>query len=239
MIRNTLLALILGAGTACLHAAPLPCITATLSSYVTTGPCSIGSIVVSGFTVLDIPSGAPEIGADNITITPIASTYTQTLEFRFLSSVTGSPFGASFEQIFTYLVSPLGTFSSAALGLTEATASGDGVVLALQTACQGAALASDGASCAGPGAIYSNAVVAIDGGTPDLLSAAFGLAPDSRALQVRNEFAIDGGGSGSATGGVVSNSFTAVPEPGATLLVGPLLAGVVLIHRRRATRRAA
>jgi hypothetical protein len=234
MPRKLILPLLsLTLGLTALQAAPIPCTTATLSAYVGAAACSIGSVVVSDFTLLPNLSGAPDIGAANITVTPTASTYTQTLEFRTSSSATGSLLGASFEQIFTFLVSPLGTFTNASISLLDSMATGDGVVVGTQLLCQGGALAADGSSCAGAGDFLSNSVLTIDGGTPDLLSASFLLAANSSPLFVRNEFVVDGGSSGTASAGALTNSFTAVPEPATVSLVGSLLVGAAFFGRRK------
>lgn len=229
-----LLSLSLGLGA--LSAAPMPCATASLTTYAAGGPCSLGNLVVSDFTLLPNASGAPQIGAAGITVTPTTSPFTQTLVFSFNSSSTGSPLGASFEQVFTYLVAPLGTFTNASVSLLNSSATGDGVVLGNQFICQGGALSADGSSCASTGTFSNNAVVAIDGGTPDLLTAAFLLANNSNSLFVRNEIAVDGGTSGTAIGGALSNSFTAVPEPATVSLVGSLLLGAAIFGRRKSNK---
>lgn len=215
-------------------AAPIPCQTSTLQSYVASGPCSVGNLVFSDFNVLANPSGASAIGAENITVTPTSGEYAQSLDFRFQTTAIGSLFGSSFEQIFTYLVSPLGIFTNASLGLSGSQATGDGVVLGNQFLCQGGTLSGDGSSCEAGGSFFNQAVVAIDPSDPDLLFATLNLDANAASLFVRNEIAVDGGQSGSASGGTLTNSFTAVPEPAGMTGVGTLLvAGLAYIRRRR------
>ena len=220
------------AGTGSAFAAPLPCQTASLQTYVATGPCSVGNLTFSNFNLLTNPSGAPEIGADSITVTPTSSAFTQSLEFGFRSSAVGSLFGSSFERIFTYLVMPMGTFTNASISLMNSSATGDGAVLGNQFICQGGALSADGSSCASTGTFFNQAVVEISPSDPTLRNASLPLNFNSNSLFVRNEIAVDGGTSGSAAGGAFTNSFTAVPEPGNLTMVGSVVLGALILRRR-------
>ncbi len=222
------------AGGLAANAAPLPCQTSTLNIYASSGPCSVGNVVFSNFNILPNSSGAPELGASNITVTPSSTATEHRLSFRFLASATGSIFGSSIEQTFTYLVSTMDIFRNASITLSGSQATGDGVVLGNQFLCQGGALSADGSSCQGSGAFFSQAVLAIDPNDPTLLISSLGLNPNSNSLFVRNEIAVDGGTSGSASGGTLTNSFTAVPEPAGMTGIGTLfVAGLAYFRRRR------
>ena len=221
------------AGGTAVYAAPLPCQTSSLQSYVASGPCSVGNLVFSSFNVIANPSGAPALGAENITVTPTSGEYTQSLDFRFQTTAIGSPFGSSFEQIFTYLVNPLGTFTNAGISLSGSQATDDGVVLSNQFLCQGGTLSGDGSSCQGAGSFFNQAVVAIDPDDPTLLMSSLSLDSNGAVLFVRNEIAVDGGQAGSASGGTLTNSFTAVPEPAGMTGVGTLLVAGLAYYRRR------
>ncbi len=119
--------------------------------------------------------------------------------------------GSVLEALFTYKISG-NPYIASSLTLTNSSESGDGVVTGVQDYCAGGVFGPDGLTgCSGT----IGTLVTLDG-VQNQDSATFGSASP---LSVTNDFIVDGGLSGSASAGTLTDRFTAVPEPISFLFV--------------------
>ena len=117
------------------QAAPL-CGADSLTNYLSLGSCSIGGATFSDFSlVTPLPTGATAVPADSVIVLPFSTT--TSVGFQFLFDVTSTSFQLN-ELLFGYFASAAG-FTDATLSMPGATASGDGVVTAIQDLCIGGA----------------------------------------------------------------------------------------------------
>jgi PEP-CTERM motif-containing protein len=187
-----------------------PCGMGSLASYVVLGTagCSIGANTLSNFVVLSGTAGATPILSADVTITPIGNSDKPGI--NAVANVTATA-GTLLETFFTYQIS--GQFYvSDSIALAGSTQSGDGAVTDVQNFCAGGTFGPDGVTgCNGsPGSLTAlNGVQNRD--STSLGPAAF--------LSVTDDFTIDGGLTGLASGGNISDQFAAVPEPATVLLV--------------------
>ena len=188
-----------------------PCVTGSLADYIALGPdgCTIGANTVANFTILIGISGADPISPADLTISPLADTFHPGLQ---TSTDTSASAGDLLEAFFRYDIFG-STYVASAITLGGSSESGDGAVSYVQNFCAGGVFALGGLSdCTGiPGDL-----VTLDG-TQNQDSAALG--PVS-FLNVTDDLVFDGGLAGSASGGLVSDRFTAVPEPSTFLFMG-------------------
>lgn len=199
------------------------CSNASLASYVALGStgCMIGNSTLSMFQVLSGVGGSTPITPASITVTPIGSPGNPGLSFQ--TNVSASA-GSILDTFFTYTISGE-SYLSSTIALSNSSFSGDGAVTQLQNVCAGGTFGSRGVGgCTGTGLAQAN----LNTGTN---AVTFAGVP---ALQVSDNFTVDGGLSGSASGGTFSDSFTTtstVPEPSTVLLVG--LGFAVVAYRKR------
>ena len=204
-----LVGLILGMPAGALAA---PCLPASLADYIGLGSsgCSIGGAQFSGFSSAAAP-GATEIDPSLIAVNPVL------LGLGFGFDVTADA-GEIFGNSIGYSVAgPSFTGRSVALDPSDVTP--DGVVTALQF---------------GPGL----PLTVIDIGSFADRNASTNFAP-ATFFDVFTEITIDGGLNGQAHLGVVTDRFTAVPEPMTALLFASGLAGVAARRRRQRANRSA
>jgi hypothetical protein len=212
------------------QAAPL-CAADSLSNYLSLGSCSIGGATFSNFSlVTPLPTGANAVPAGSVIVLPFSTT--TSVGFQFLFDVTSTSFQLN-ELLFGYLASAAG-FTDATLSMPGATASGDGVVTAIQDLCIGGAFTTG--SVGGCSATQdANIAFAIDGDQSLTETLAFASVP---LLGIVNDIAADGGLNGNARlAGGITNSFTVaspVPEPAT---VGLVCTGLAWIMRRRYRRQ--
>ncbi len=219
------------------------CPSATLSDYIAlsaSGGCSIAGSILSDFTLLPIPTGATQIPASQITVSPFVdasgpSTLDILLGFGFAPSLTADP-GALLDVVFGYNVTTPAPVQFASLHLAGASATGDASVTALENLCLGSSF-----SLACPGIITS---VFDPGLGLDDLDETVGLLVPGTLLGIVNDIGVGGGLTGSATlGGPVTNQFTtiaapaAVPEPATGFLIAIGL-GAVGVWRMRTRRQS-
>jgi hypothetical protein len=207
------------------QAEPIGCPSATLSDYIAlsaSGGCSIAGSILSDFTLLPIPTGATQIPASQVTVSPFVdmsspSTLDIFLGFGFAPSFIAGP-GALLDVVFGYNVSTPAPVQFASLHLAGASATEDASVTALENVCLGSPF-----STACPGIITS----VFDSGLGlDDVDETIGLLLPGTLLGIVNDIGVGGGLIGSAAlTGPVTNQFSttaapaAVPEPATAVLV--------------------
>ncbi len=183
------------------------CTGGSLQQYINLGStgCTIGGDTLYNFQT--VPGSANNIIPNgSVNINPSGGTYTPGISIMVNQTVADLN---SYETIFTYDISgPLYTSISATLsGAMETNI--DGGVTGLVNFCEGGSFGSDGVTgCTKP----NNGLVLVDG-VQNSQSMSF---PTVSFLNVTDDFEIDG----AASGGTLTNSFTAVPEPIGTSLAG-------------------
>lgn len=175
-----------------------PCGQGTLASYILLGAggCTIQGAVFSSFQALTPITGATLAAPENITISPIDSPgnlgFTiQMSAFALANSIR--------EARFRYQISA-GGITQSSITLSNTASSGDGAIYLIQDYCVNGTFGQDGVSgCTGlPGRQLS-----LNSG---LSQATFG---SGSLLSVTNDFTLDGGQNGSASGGTITNQFVA------------------------------
>jgi len=215
-------------------AAAAACGTTTLAAYVAlgSGGCTIGGDKLYNFQIL-AGSGVTELAGGSVTITPSGSIYAPSIAISMNQSATA---GNGIETMFTYDISgPFFEGISSVLSGSTASTVNDGVT-GIVNFCEGGIFGADGVDgCTGPsnGGLLTfkgfNQVPSIDQ-LSDMST--FSAVP---FLNVTDDFLLLSGG-GTASGGTITNSFTAVPEPISTALAGLGLAlvGVLKVRANRA-----
>lgn len=211
------------------QAAPL-CGADSLTNYLALGSCSIGGATFSNFSlVTPLPTGANAVSTNSVIVLPFSTT--TSVGFQFLFDITSTSFQLN-ELLFGYLASAAG-FTDATLSMPGATASGDGVVTAVQDLCIGGAFTTG--SVGGCAATQeANVAFAIDGDQSLSETLSFASVP---LLGIVNDIAADGGLNGNASlAGGITNSFTVasqVPEPATMSLIFTGLAWMLRSRYRR------
>ena len=209
--------------------ATIPCASGTLASYESLGStgCTVGADVFSSFTNVPGTFGATEIDPTLVFINPSGGSNNPELTFSLTSTAAAQEL---FETIFTYQLSDSALLSSS-ISLGNSSETGDGAVTDIQNLCAGGTFGPDG----------------VDGctGNPFALLTADGFQnSDSTSLgsvsaaAVTDDFTVDGGIVGTASGGQFSDSFTAqssvvpTPEPSNLLLLSVVLFALLVIFKR-------
>lgn len=206
-----------------------PCKPGTLADYEALGVtgCTIGSNLLSSFVTLAGTTGATELAESDISIQPLGGTSDPELDFSTSQTVEANQL---LETIFTYKISG-NPFTQSQIVLSKSSETGDGAVTDLQNLCSDGTFGPDGVSgCTGTPA----ALAALDGfqnsdQTP-LAALAF--------LSVTDDFTLDGGTAGGASGGWFADQFktgAAVPEPKAVSFLAVFAIALTAILRRRRT----
>lgn len=186
-----------------------PCMSGSLTSYIALGAsgCSIGGTTLSHFQDLAGASFDTEISSNAITIAPSGGTYNAGVSASVKAS---APAGTILEMMFTYTISGP-TYVSENITLSGASESGGGAVYEAQNYCENGTFGPDGVDgCTG---MFNGSLATADGFS-NIDSATFD--PPS-FLNVTEDLFIDGT-FGSASGGAITDQFTAVPEPGALMI---------------------
>jgi hypothetical protein len=215
------------AGCLTLDAYADPCAAGSLATYVTLGAtgCTIGTNTVSSFSVLTGFTGATELSPGTVSITPLGGAANPELQFTVNDSVDALP---ALETIFTYKISG-NPYTQSQIDLSNSSETGEGAVTDLQNICEDGSFGPDGVDgCPGT----SDSLLTLDGvintdSTP-LSALSF--------LSVTDDFTLDPGPAGSATGGVFTDQFTAtttVPEPKMTILLAALVLTLAATCKRR------
>jgi hypothetical protein len=204
-----------------------PCGVGTLGSYEALGAagCTIDGHTLSNFLpVMGSTTGAA-ISSSDVAISPLGGTAVTGLTFS--TSLTAQA-NAPLELTFTYQISGGGSYSASEIALSNSSETGDGGVTEIQNYCAGGLFGPDGVTgCTGT----AGSLLTLDG-VQQTDQSSFASVP---FVNVTNDFELDGGSSGSATGGTFTNQFTAgaaVPEPGSWLLAGFGICCLALLKHR-------
>ncbi len=186
-----------------------PCGQGTLASYILLGPggCSVQGTTFSSFQALSPITGATLSAPENVTITPIDAPGNPGLSIQMNAFALANSIR---EARFRYQVAAA-AITQSSITLSNTASSGDGAIYLIQDYCVNGTFGPDGVSgCTGmPGRQLS-----LNSGPSQ---AAFGSAS---LLSVTNDFTLDGGQNGSASGGTISNQFVASGQT-CTYVVGP------------------
>jgi hypothetical protein len=202
------------------------CVAGSLAAYVSLGAtgCTIGANVVSSFAVYSSGTfGATELPPSAVSIQPSGGTANPQLTFTVNEQTP--PF---LETFFTYQISG-NPYTQSQIDLSNSSETVDGAVTDIQNICEGGNFGPDGVTgCPG----VSDSLLTLDGvqntDSTTLLAPSF--------LDVTDDFTLDPGTAGSASGGVFSDQFTAsttVPEPRMTMLLGALGLALAATWKRR------
>lgn len=203
-----------------------PCGVGTFASYISlgSGGCTIDGHTLSNFQTLPGNSLASPIDAANLTVSPLGGASDPGLTFSTnLTSTANAPL----ELVFTYQIA--GAFySGSAIGLSNSSETGDGAVTEIQNYCAGGAFGPDGLSgCGG----VTGSLLTLDGIQQSDQTSFAGVS----LVNVTNDFELDGGLGGTASGGTFTNQFAAsaaTPEPATWLFVGIGIFCIALAKRR-------
>lgn len=203
-----------------------PCVAGSLASYVSLGAggCTIGTNVVSSFVVYSSGTfGATELPASAVSIQPSGGAANPQLAFTVNEQTP--PF---LETFFTYQISG-NPYTQSQIDLSNSSETVDGAVTDIQNICEDGHFGPDGVTgCPG----VSDSLLTLDG---VINTDSTGLSALS-FLSVTDDFTLDPGLAGSASGGVFTDQFTAsttVPEPKMTLLLGALGLALAATRKRR------
>jgi hypothetical protein len=170
-------------------------------------------------------TGATEIDPTLVTIDPSAGTAGPSLTFGLTESATAPTL---YESIFTYLISGP-EFTGETITLSGSMETVDGAVTDVQNNCAGGVFGPDGVTgCTGT----AGSLLTLDG-VQNMDQIGFA---NQRSIAVTDDFTIDGGTAGTASGGIFVDQFT-VPEPGTWLFTatGLALAGFRRFRRKRSS----
>jgi hypothetical protein len=188
-----------------------PCGTGSLASYIAlgSGGCAIGANTLFDFRALSGIAGATPISSGAVMLAPLGGNFDPGLSATVNTTANA---GTLLEALFTYKITG-SIYVSDSIGLTNSSVSGDGTVTGIQDFCAGGTFGPSGvAGCTGiPRSLLTLA------GVQNQDSASFGLVT---LLSVTDDFTLDGGSAGSASGGTLTNRFTAVPEPATFFVTG-------------------
>jgi PEP-CTERM motif len=199
-----------------------PCLPGSLADYIALGAggCSLGAATAADFSASVLALGAEAILPEDVTVTPIGRGF----DFGFSQAAGASEI---FDTLIRFSLNALNS-SKNILSLSGASASGDGVVVAVGDTCAGGTFAgaNPGAPCSGTAA----AAIALRDAF-GLISPDIATFPASSFFDVFVQLTIDGGLAGTAgLDGSVRTVF--VPEP-STLLVMAAGLGAALARRRK------
>jgi len=203
-----------------------PCASGSLSSYVAlgTGGCTLGGNTLFNFQILSGTAGATPIAPGDVTIAPLGGTFDPGIDVSLTQTAAS---GTLLESLFTYQIAG-NSFVGSSLTLANSSETADGAVTDIQNFCAGGAFGPDGVTgCSG----FAGSLLTLDG-LQNHDSASFS---PTGLLSITDDFTLDGGLQGSASGGSFTDRFTATPEPGTFLITGLALAmaaGLKLRFRR-------
>jgi hypothetical protein len=207
-----------------------PCVAGSLASYEALGAtgCTIGTNLVSSFTTLPGTTGGTELDPANISISTFGGSSSPQLVF----TVSESP-SVLEEALFTYKISG-NSYTQSEIDLSKASETGDGGVTDVQNLCVDGTFGPDGVTGCNGSASLSQLTLdgALNSSQTPLDALSF--------LSVTDDFTIDPGTDGTASGGVFTDTFTAgtttgttVPEPKSTVFFGVLALALAVALKRR------
>jgi len=191
------------------------------------GGCTIGNNLLASFATVPGTFGATELDPLSVSVTPSGGAANPQL---MVSVDASAQAGQLFETIFTYQISG-NPYLQSTITLSNSSETVDGAVTDIQNLCEGGSFGPDGVTgCPGT----ADVLITADGiqnsdqtalGSPTLLS-------------VTDDFTVDGGTAGTASGGTFDDQFlaqttpSAVPEPTGTLPLGAFVLFVAALWRR-------
>jgi hypothetical protein len=187
------------------------CTDGTLASYIGlgSGGCTIGANTLYDFHTVSGILGATVISTADVSITPLGGNFDPGITAS-VSTVAAA--NTQLELLFTYQVAGT-SYVGGSITLAGSSETGDGAVTDIQNFCAGGRFGPDGVTgCTG----LAGSLLTLDG-TQNHDSTTFGPAS---FLDVTDDLTLDGGLSGSASGGTITDRFSAVPEPFSYLLTG-------------------
>jgi len=208
------------------------CTTGTLASYeaLGAGGCEIGGDTIASFTTISGITGATPINPSLVAITPSGGTTDPVLTFDVSQTANA---GSLLEAIFTYVISGPDNFTTDMTTLSNSSETVDGDVSDTQDYCVGGRFGADGVDgCTGS---TSGALLTLDG----IQNTDQGSFAGATTLSITDDFVLDGGTAGTASGGIFADQFTAtstVPEPNGIFLLsalGLVFAGFLKLHSLR------
>jgi hypothetical protein len=201
------------------------CISATLASYISLGTtgCTVGTNTLAGFDISDeTTAGATEIDPGKIFI----STSGGTLHPTLAATVNGTASaGMLLEALFTYQISG-NLYTAENISLSRSSEHGDGAVSDIQNYCSGGSFSGETFDiCSGT----AGSLLTLDGFQNTDSTSSLGQS----LISIVDDLTIDGGLTGSASGGKIVDAFSAVPEPASLFVVGVVLVFVAGAGIRR------
>ncbi len=209
------------------------CTTGTLASYeaLGAGGCLLGGDTISSFTTISGITGATPIDPTLVEITPSGGTDDPVLEFDVNQTADAN---ALLEAIFTYAISGPDIFTTDMTTLSNSSETVDGAVTDTQNYCVGGQFGPDGVDgCTGS---TSGTLLTLDG----IQNTDQGSFPGATTLSVTDDFVLDGGTAGSASGGTFVDQFTAtstVPEPSGIFLLPAITLAFAGFRKLRSLHR--
>jgi hypothetical protein len=201
-----------------------PCASGTLASYeaLGSGGCTIGTDLLSSFANVAGTFGATELAPASVSITPSGGSSNPELIFNVDSSAVTPQL---FETIFTYMLTH-SVFLQSTITLANSSETVDGAVTDAQDLCAGGTFGPDGVDgCTG----NPLALLTLDGVQNSDNTSLGSVA----SVAVTDDFIVDGGTAGTASGGKFTDAFSAqssvvttTPEPANTW---PLAVLIVLL----------
>ena len=228
MIRSrlVLIALVFLSGSVA-RGAPL-CVSDTLGGYISLGAagCQVGGATFSGFAMLAPITGATPIS--NVTISPYQASNVVGFDFQINGAAVS---GDLLQAIFGFQVTG-NSIVADSLSVSGVSSTGAGFITDIQDYCLGGSFPpNDVTGCGGT----AGTLVVVDNGGDQ---ASFG---GVSLVGVVNDFTLDAGSGGGATGGLVSQRFTlaasAVPEPQTWMLLSSALMGLGVVRVVRNGKR--
>lgn len=207
------------------------CSSGTLATYIGlgSGGCTIGADTLYDFQTVSGISGATAISTADVSISPLGGSFNPGITAS-VTQVAGA--NTQLELLFTYQISG-SSYVGDSITLAGSSESADGAVTDIQNFCAGGTFGPDGVTgCTG----FAGSLLTLDGVQNQDSTA---LGPVS-FIDVTDDLTLDGGLMGSASGGTITDRFSAVPEPFDYCLTGLGLAlglGAKLTSARRNRRK--
>ena len=233
LMLGTLMALALPTLT---QAAPI-CVSGSLADFIAlgSGGCMVGDALFADFGASVVSPAATPILPEDVIVSPLLSGTSLGLAFSLTSAVGPGEFE---DLLIRYELSGLGLlFVSNTLSMSGSSVTPDGAVTAVEEKCGGGVFGGSDPSTPCSGTLIGPLIVFDIGTIADLTETTPDFALTSFS-DVFTEIAVDGGLSGSASLGTVTNEFEfaptqVVPEPTSVLLLG---SGMIAVLRRRRRR---
>jgi hypothetical protein len=190
--------------------------------------CTIGTDLVSSFANVSGTFGATELDPTAVSVSVSGGSNNPELIFSVNQTATAPQL---LETIFTYVISD-SVFLQSAITLANSSETADGAVTDIQNLCAGGTFGPDGVDgCTG----NALSLLTLDG-IQNSDSAPLGAVS---SVAVTDDFTLDGGTAGTASGGQFTDAFTATstvtttPEPGNTWAAAALIVLLFLSRQKQ------